>query len=458
MTRNSLFLSNIKLYLAEPFRFLNDIGGSEKDKLTWLIRLRWLAIVIFSILSVPAYIFDFLGRQSILIYIGSLAMLSVFNLLVQLSWLQPKMKPSPYFVCFQLAIDLFCLSTLLLISGGYENPFIPLFFFHAALGGLLISGNLSLIYLFLAHLLLAFIQMESLLANIAIPIVPQQQLINHFFADHLLLFIFWFALRSVGRYFEKQIQYQVSLQSRDHIQNEKRDRLKALGALAAGFSHEFASPLSTAKIRLSRMERQLQKITKKNTVVEFVFDEQAVHVLTSDLSQALSAVDQCEMILRQMNSSQLDIRSFQIQKVLLGEMLRNICQVWQDEHLLADLQIDISFDAEAQISSLNFAQVVLNLLDNAYEACPEGKISVTLGQVGDSCCLEILDAGTGFSNNILSRVGEPFVTEKSNGTGLGLYVTDLFMQSVSGSMRLKNTEKGACVSLLWPVVEAVHEA
>ncbi len=164
------------------------------------------------------------------------------------------------------------------------------------------------------------------------------------------------------------------------------------------------------------------------------------------------------MILRQMNSSQLDIRSFQIQKVLLGEMLRNICQVWQDEHLLADLQIDISFDAEAQISSLNFAQVVLNLLDNAYEACPEGKISVTLGQVGDSCCLEILDAGTGFSNNILSRVGEPFVTEKNNGTGLGLYVTDLFMQSVSGSMRLKNTEKGACVSLLWPVVEAVHEA
>lgn len=458
MTRNSLFSSSIRLYLAKPFHFLNDIGGSEKDKLTWLIRLRWLAIVIFSVLSVPAYIFDFLGRQSILIYIGSLAMLSVFNLLVQLFWLQPKMKPSPYFVCFQLAIDLFCLSTLLLISGGYENPMIPLFFFHAALGGLLISGNLSSIYLLLAHLLLAFIQVESWLANIATPVVPQQQLINHFFVDHLLLFIFWFALRSVGRYFEKQIQYQVNLQSRDLIQNEKRDRLKALGALAAGFSHEFASPLSTAKIRLSRLERQLQKISTQDTVDEFVFDEHAVQVLTSDLSKAISAVDQCEMILRQMNSSQLDIRSFQIQTVVLGELLKNICQVWHDEHLQADLQVDVLFDGELQISSLNFAQVVLNLLDNAYESCPDGKISVTLKRLGDFCCLDVSDTGTGFSNNILSRLGEPFVTEKTNGTGLGLYVTDLFMQSVSGDLKLMNTEQGACVSLAWPVGEVVHEA
>lgn len=448
MISKSPFVFKATSFFFEPFQLLNNLSGSEKDKLTWLIRLRWLAILTFCLLSVPAYIFDFLGRQSILLYIGTLALLSVFNLLVQLFWSQPKAKPGAYFIFLQLSIDLICLSTLLLISGGYENPLIPLFFFHAALGGLLLRGNLSPFYLLLVHALLGFVQIESWLANIAVPIISQQSLFNRFVVDHFLLFIFWFVLRSVGYYFEKQIKRQVEIQSRDIIQNEKQDRLKALGALAAGFSHEFASPLSTIKIRFSRIERQLQsqQFTQLSAVV------------CEDLSQAQYAIDQCEMILRQMNSSQLDVRSFHTQKVLLGDLLKNICESWRQENPQAILQVDILFDGEAEISSLNFAQVVLNLLDNAYEVNSAGKISVILSKVGNAWKLEVNDAGSGFSNNVLSRVGEPFITEKINGTGLGLYVTDLFMQSVAGQMKLKNTEHGASVSLSWPMGEVVNEA
>lgn len=53
----------------------------------------------------------------------------------------------------------------------------------------------------------------------------------------------------------------------------------------------------------------------------------------------------------------------------------------------------------------------------------------------------------------LSRQGEPFVTTKENGTGLGLYVSEIFAQSLGGKLTLANTRAGAVVNLSWPLAE-----
>jgi len=129
-----------------------------------------------------------------------------------------------------------------------------------------------------------------------------------------------------------------------------------------------------------------------------------------------------------------------------------VTESWLEEHRDAQLMVENQIATSLFISPINLAQVILNLLDNAYEANPKGKIIFNLREIHNSIELTLDDEGPGFSERVLSRQGEPFVTTKSNGTGLGLYVSEIFVQSLGGNMTISNkaNSSGALVTLNWP--------
>jgi signal transduction histidine kinase len=65
-------------------------------------------------------------------------------------------------------------------------------------------------------------------------------------------------------------------------------------------------------------------------------------------------------------------------------------------------------------------QLMVNLLDNARESNPSGPIRVKLDCRGSDAVIEIIDAGSGFSDEARRHLFEPFFTTKDGGTGLGL--------------------------------------
>jgi two-component system sensor histidine kinase RegB len=210
-----------------------------------------------------------------------------------------------------------------------------------------------------------------------------------------------------------------------------------LGALAAGFSHEFSSPLQTIKLRLARLERNEQ---------------------SEDLKEALGAIEQCELVIKQMNSAQLDPREFQWKSVNLSELTSDILGFWQEAHPSARIVAKIQPNCRAILPPLNYAQAVQNLLDNAFEANPKEAIAVHLSESQDKFVLEISDGGPGFSNLVFEKIGEPFVTTKESGTGLGLYIADLLAKSLGGQLLLANIPQGgAKVTLSWPVNRRQNE-
>jgi two-component system, sensor histidine kinase RegB len=409
---------------ARLFSFPSREGVSEKAKLLWLIKLRWIATTLFLFLAIPGIIFGNLNRTTMANYIGILGVLIIFNLLSQLVIAESKRKIGPLVICFQLAFDLIVLSGLLVISGGFVSPFISLFFLNASLGGILISGRLSWPFLLLTHTLLGVLQFRF--------VIDQQHDINKdiistFTIYHVLVLGFWLVMRSLGSYLEKQSQRQ----SQSQIALEKQDRLRSIGALAAGFSHEFASPLNVAKIRLERLKRQNSE--------------------SEDVTEALKAIVICENVIHQMNSSQLDSRDFQFKTIVLSDLLHDVIDSWKEDKPTAQLSLNIQKQIEASVPPINFSQVVMNLLDNAFEANPKGLIRVELLKSKNKICFSVEDDGPGFHASVLRQKGEPFVTTKKNGTGLGLYVSELFAQSLAGHLKLNNRlEKGAIVSMSWP--------
>lgn len=413
------------------FRFPLLDGNSESAKLVWLIRLRWIAIGLFVLLAAPAMFSGALQRTTLIIYVGILSLLFIFNLMTHLVFVAPRKSITPLFICFQLALDLVVLTSLLLISGGFANPFVGLFLLNASLGGVLIRGKYSWPFLFLCHALIVALQIIYIEDHLS---TFNQTMSSWMIVSHILIFSAWIVMRSLGSYLENHFEYN----SKIRIQNEKQDRLRALGALAAGFSHEFSSPLNAAKLRLDRLDRNLNQIEIPKAIYE-------------NLHEARQSISACEAVIHKMNSSQMDVRDFTLKSVNMKDFLTDAIESWKSD--FPEIQIDLAVDTKfpIEIPPLNFAQVILNLLDNAAQAAPAKKIQVNFRQSENSYQFSVTDQGSGFSEHVLNRQGEPFVTTKSNGTGLGLYVSEIFAQSLNGKMLLQNrTEGGAVVTLIWP--------
>jgi two-component system, sensor histidine kinase RegB len=415
--------------LFSLFRYSEKTSNSSVAQILWLVKLRWGASILFSVLSIPSLLFGFLDKTSMPAYLGLIGILILFNLIMHLYWTEKFRKDASLSICFQLAFDLLILAGFISLSRGFVNPFVVFFLLNVSLGGVLIPGRLSFPFLILAHSLLAVLQLRYFILKEG---AVGPDLFVPMLAAHLLMLVFWVVMRSLGSYLEKQHLREAQLQ----VLAEKQDRLRAIGALSAGFSHEFASPLNVAKIRLERFLR--------------------IHP-SDDISEALSALENCENIVKQMNSSQLDSRSYQLKNVVVKELLLDVVEVWKEEHPQAKLEINLSEPASGQVPPVNFAQVVMNLLDNAYEACPDRPIQIDFATDESYFNICFKDQGPGVPDSVLSKYGEPFVTTKINGTGLGLYVSQLFTQSLGGHLKIQNPpEGGAAITLCWPKAGVLH--
>ncbi|HHS91732.1 MAG TPA: CBS domain-containing protein [Campylobacterales bacterium] len=107
-----------------------------------------------------------------------------------------------------------------------------------------------------------------------------------------------------------------------------------------------------------------------------------------------------------------------------------------------------------------FAQAILNLLNNARDALSQSsvnpkKIDIFFSVKNSQISILFCDNGGGISPALLPVVFEPFVTEKqeSGGTGAGLYITRLIIeQKMGGKIEAYNRHDGACFQILLPKI------
>ena len=116
----------------------------------------------------------------------------------------------------------------------------------------------------------------------------------------------------------------------------------------------------------------------------------------------------------------------------------------------------------AQGSASEFAQVVLNLLNNAKDVLSETSethdryILISLSAENNENILVCCDNGGGIEASVLSEIFKPYVSTKSkkDGMGIGLYMSQLIMeQKLKGSIHVQNDKYGACFTLRFPLVK-----
>ena len=105
----------------------------------------------------------------------------------------------------------------------------------------------------------------------------------------------------------------------------------------------------------------------------------------------------------------------------------------------------------------SFIESLANLVKNGLEAST-GEVAVTLEQAGDALVWRVSDSGPGFDPEVLARLGEPLVTTKRRGLGLGLHLVSSFADKVGGRLSVHRRDGRTAVELAVPTAAATKEA
>ncbi len=394
-------------------------------KLHWVVRLRWLAIAAQIISIFPALYFKMMDPDLLPVFASAIGLLIAWNVLtwwaLRLGWELP-----PPQILIQLCVDISILATLLALTGGAWNPLVPILFVHSVLGAMLLQGRRSIAFFFILLLSVIVIQF-----NARIPPALENSLIPRTIllpAQFLVALVFWILTAWLSRTLEA---LQADLSAARERQT-RIDRLRAVGALAAGLSHEFATPLNTAQLRLGRLARSME-LTEN-----------------PDLITAREELNRCGEVLRHMAGSQLDPERLSLEAADLDVLVAQVCRGVANDH--GD-GVSIRYRAtgrapyRALIPSVAFSQGLINLIDNALQSGGEDAVVDVWVEGGvDHVDLSVADRGPGWPEIVRNHLGEPFVTTKPGGVGLGLYYVHSLSEAIGASLLLEDRPQGGAVA------------
>jgi signal transduction histidine kinase len=234
--------------------------------------------------------------------------------------------------------------------------------------------------------------------------------------------------------------------SRDLL--ERTHKLRALGEMAAGISHDLKNILNPLSLHLQFLKRAVPK--------EDVDSQQSIADMQHVLRRGLETIERLRAFSRQAPAGNPDLVDLpQLAKEAL-EICRPRLRVRHDKHV--QLVGNTEPAPRVRMRASDGVAAVVNLLVNAIEAVEEqgGAVEITTGELDGGAFLRVRDDGPGMPPDVEARVFEPFFTTKGEeGTGLGLAMVYAFVQRSRGRLSLETAPgAGASFTLWFPATEA----
>ncbi|MGY3298794.1 two-component system sensor histidine kinase FlrB [Pseudomonas sp. TE6288] len=226
----------------------------------------------------------------------------------------------------------------------------------------------------------------------------------------------------------------------------RHERLSSLGRMVASLAHQIRTPLSAAMLYASHLADPEQALAC-DTRLRFAGNlKERLHELEHQVRDML-VFARGELPLNDRVSPK---GLFQALQQAAHSHVQGHAVRWQcDTHL-----------GELLCNRDTLVGALLNLIENAVQAGGESaRLKIHLLRRENAVHLCVSDAGSGIDSQLLTRLGEPFLTTKSTGTGLGVAVVQAVVRAHRGTLRLRSrVGRGTCATVELPLIGVQEEA
>ena len=415
-----------------------DRHSSRRLRLQTIVRLRWLAV----------------AGQAVTVFIVAfwlkfpLPLIASCSLIAALAWVNfyltirypPTHRLEAPAAFALLGLDLLQLSALLFITGGLANPFAAL-----VCVPVIISFASQPIRYSTALILFAMVCITILaFSPFPLPWFDGVEINVH----NVMQFGVWCSIASTMA-FAAFYAYRVSMEASQladalaatELVLQREKHLSQLDGLAAAAAHELGTPLATISVVAKEMERELKDDDR----------------FREDVQLLRSQSERCRDILKRLTSMSAE-GDAHMRRLPLSSMIEEILEPYRESQIALEL-IEKSPRKGEPVTERNAGILygLGNLIENAVDYARE-KVTITVEHDHRRVLIVIEDDGNGYAPDILTRIGEPYVTKRqkedtAGGLGLGLFIAKTLLERSGAALVFENREPegaGARIRVEWP--------
>lgn len=217
------------------------------------------------------------------------------------------------------------------------------------------------------------------------------------------------------------------------------EKLAAAGRLVRTIAHEVRNPLNNITLSVEQMQQDIKDESMQLYMNIIMRNGKRISDLISEL----------------LNTSRPSENT--LEKQTLQNILDDVIAASIDRLTLKRIKLQLSYPNHVQEIMADREKLklaLLNVVINAIEAMEEqvGQLSISLQNYDGKVVLIISDNGCGISEENISRLFEPYFTQKRNGVGLGLTFTLNILQAHKAGIEVTSVAgKGTTFTITFPL-------
>ena len=237
-------------------------------------------------------------------------------------------------------------------------------------------------------------------------------------------------------FFFKDLTRVEQLEERERL----RDRLAALGEMAAAIAHEVKNPLAGIEVMAGLLKRQLaDSPDAQSTLADIIKEAKMANAIVLEVLDFVRPI------------------RLQVEHISIAEAIRDAVATAESHAARGNVAVDVDCPADLpaiQGDPHQLRQIFTNLLTNAFEALG-GTGSVRIAAValredvpaggesqGPTIQVEVTDDGPGMPAEVVEKIFSPFFTTKPQGSGLGLAIVRKIVDAHDGRIDVSVLEQG----------------
>ena len=401
------------------------------------ITLRWIGII-GQLISV-SIVYYFLKFDFDYIYSNLVICAGIISNLY-LIFFYKKTQLSDRSALIFLLIDIFQLGALIYLTGGIINPFVIFLIIPSVFASSNLGLRTNLLLVLTTSFLIIFLTLYSM--DLPYPLNEHFHVSPYYYYSIpialiiALVFLNYFAIifGSESRLRKEALNKMEEVMAKEH-------EMLSLGGQAAAAAHSLGTPLSTIKIISQELIAQLKD--QKDVI--------------QDIELLSSQVERCNQILKKLSLNPNEEDDFIDENLSMRDYLKEIVSSFKET---SDKNFILNFDQDSNpkkiTKSIEVVYGLRNFIGNANKFS-YNTVFITLKSDNDNTKIIIEDDGEGYSSEILSKIGEPYLTnikktdKTKSGLGLGIFIGKTLLEKNFALLNCQNSKKrsGAEVIIKW---------